>query len=61
MDSVFAWIDYNENGLFDPGNDLCGFYYGDPNADNRTQPPAHVVVPDNGIVDLDVWVGYNAG
>jgi hypothetical protein len=59
--SVFAWVDYDENGSFDPSQDLYGFYYGDPYPESLTQPSANVVVPEKGLVDLDVWVGYNAG
>jgi hypothetical protein len=59
--SVFGWVDSNDNGVFDPSQDLWGFYYGHTNADTLTQPPANVVIRETGIVDLDVWVGANAG
>ena len=59
--SVFGWVDYDDNGAFDPSQDLWGFYYGNPGLNTLYQPPANVVVPESGLVDLDVWVGYNAG
>lgn len=59
--SVFAWIDFDGSGSFDPYQDLWGFYYGNPGGNTLIQPPANVVIPEAGIVDLDIWAGYNAG
>ncbi len=60
--TVFTWVDSNADGLFSPNNDLFGFYFGDPNNSNLTQPAApNVIVPETGLVDLDLMVGYNVG
>jgi hypothetical protein len=59
--SVFAWIDFDGSGSFDPYQDLWGFYYGNPGGNTLIQPPANVLVPETGIVDLDIWAGYSAG
>lgn len=59
--SVFAWIDFDGSGSFEAGQDLWGFYYGNPGGNTQIQPPANVVIPETGIVDLDLWFGYNAG
>jgi hypothetical protein len=59
--TVFGWVDSDGDGAFDPYQDLWGFYYGNPNGNTLAQPPANVVVPESGIVDLDLWVGANAG
>jgi hypothetical protein len=60
--TVFAWIDSDGDGLFSASFDLFGFYFGDPGSYNLAQPAAaNVIVPETGIVDLDLRVGYNAG
>lgn len=59
--SLFAWVDFDGNGLFNPFNDLFGFYFGNPSTINTAQPLApNVLVPEKSIVDVDVWVGYPA-
>lgn len=60
--TVFAWIDSDGDGLFSASFDLFGFYFGDPGSYNLAQPAAaNVIVPETGIVDLDLRVGYNVG
>lgn len=54
--SMFVWVDSDDSGEFESGQDLHGFYYGDPSAYNLDQPAANIVVPDEGIVDIDVWL-----
>lgn len=58
--SAFAWVDLDGSGSFDPYQDLWGFYT-NPRNNTEIQPPANVAVPEAGIVDLDIWVGYNRG
>jgi hypothetical protein len=54
--SMFVWVDSDDSGEFESGQDLYGFYYGDPSAYNLEQPPANVVVPAEGVVDVDIWL-----
>ena len=54
--SLFVWVDTDGNGTFEYYNgDACGFYNGAA-VYQDWQPEANVVVPESGIVDVDVQV-----
>ena len=53
--TLFAWVDADNNGSFNPNSDGYGFYDGAGNW-ATSQPYPNVVVPDAGIVDIDVTV-----
>jgi hypothetical protein len=55
--SVFAWVDLDSDGAFDPSVDLFGFHAAAPAATD-VQPPANTVVPEMGFVDVDIWIDY---
>jgi hypothetical protein len=59
---VFVWIDVDDSGDFDIGSDAYGFYdtmgtfSGYAVLDEPYSP--NVVVPETGIIDIDVWCQY---
>jgi hypothetical protein len=56
---AFVWIDGDEDGAFDYTVDYYGFY--DANASGSalwSQPGApNIVVPETGLLDIDIWCG----
>jgi hypothetical protein len=56
---LFVWIDGNGDDTYNPVNDSYGFYDAPSSFDYVFTEPLspNVVVPLNGILDLDVWVG----
>lgn len=55
--SMFAWADMDGDGSFDPSVDYFGFHTGSTGTTDM-QPPANVVVPEAGFVDVDIWIDY---
>jgi hypothetical protein len=58
--TVMAWIDGNGDGIFtplDPDYEDFGFYSGGYLSSPQVQPPPNVVVPEKGVLDIDIWVG----
>lgn len=56
---VFTWIDMNDDGSFTSASDACVFYDGAYNP--SAQPDvANVLVPEAGIVDVDLVIGFAA-
>ena len=56
---LFVWIDNNGDETYDPVDDSFGFYDAPSSFDYVFTEPLspNVVVPVNGILDIDVWVG----
>jgi hypothetical protein len=53
--SMFAWTDMDSDGSFDPYVDYFGFHTGSSSSTD-IQPFANVVVPESGVVDIDIWI-----
>ena len=53
--SLFAWVDSDGNGSFDPDSGEFGFYFGTPGATNTAQSVApNIIVTDRSIADVDI-------
>ena len=52
---LFVWVDLDENGTFDFSDDF-GFF-NNPNEISYYQPAANIIVPAQGVVNVEVWVG----